>query len=420
MPVPQRLLAICCLLMGLIWGTLVQAQQGRPALVRVAPVVQKAIAEPITFVGTVEPRRRSLVASELAGIVARVMIEEGQLVQKGKPLVQLRRERLQLALRQQQAMADHAQQQLRELQNGTRPEELREARATMQEAEAELVQARRELQRQLGLQQRGIAAQKAREDAETAAKVAEQRLARAKARYELLLHGPRAERIAQAEALYHAAQAEVARLRYDLRQTQILAPFAGFVVRKHTEVGEWLRQGDPVVELIDLREAHITVPIPERYLSQVQLGATAVVQFDALPGMRWQGKVIRIVPQATASRTFPVTVAIPNTGLCIKSGFFARVTLTIGEITQALLVPKDAIVQQGPRDIVFVIRNSKAIPVPIQRLTFYQDSAVIAGPLKAGEQVVIRGNERLRPGQPVRLMTTPRTGSRQRKPSPPR
>ncbi len=155
--------------------------------------------------------------------------------------------------------------------------------------------------------------------------------------------------------------------------------------------------------LIELNPARIAVPLPERYIAQVRLGMVAPVQFDAFPGRHWQGTVASVIPQATESRTFPVIVEVPNPEAQIKSGSFARVVLTIGELQAALLVPKDAIVTQGPRQIVYAVRDGKAALVPVQRTTFYQGFVVVVGPLKAGEQVVVRGNERLRPGQPVRV-----------------
>ncbi len=379
------------------------AQRGRTAVVEVAAVQQQTIAQPVTFVATVEPSHRSQVASEIEGIVEQLYVEEGQHVTQGKPLLRLRQERLRITLKALQATASRYRQELKELQNGSRPEVVEEARAAVEEAEAELARARRERGRQLGLSARGVTAVQSREDADTAFEVAQKRLLRVRKQYEVVVQGPRPERIAQAEAQYRAAQAEVARVKYDVDRSQVLAPFSGFVITKHTDLGEWLGQGDPVMTLIELSQAHITVPIPERYLPHVALGSSGLVQFDALPNMTTQGKVIRIIPQATASRTFPVTVEVANPQGHIKSGFFARVTLTVGEEQNALLVPKDAIVTQGPRQIVYAVRDQKATPVPVERRTFYQGFAVVTGPLKAGEHVVIRGNERLRPGQAVRI-----------------
>ena len=377
------------------------AQQDRPAVVEVAPVVQETIAQPVTFVGTVEPRRRSQVASEVEGIVEHVYVEEGQSVSQGDPLLKLRPLRLQLILEAHQATAQGYQEELAELQNGSRPEEVAEAHAAVQEAEAELAQAQREKSRQLGLSERGVSSLQSREDAETNFDVALKRLTRARKRYELVVRGPRAERIAQAEAQYQAARAEVERTQYDLSRSRVEAPFDGFVVAKHTEIGQWLGEGDPIMTLIELTTARITVPVPERYVALVQLGANGLVELDAFPGKTWQGAVASIIPQATESRTFPVVVEVPNPDAVIKSGASARVTLTVGEQQNVLLVPKDAIVTQGTRQIVYAVQEGKASPVPVQRTTFHAGFAVVTGPLEPGLQVVIRGNERLRPGQPV-------------------
>jgi HlyD family secretion protein len=389
------------LIVALSWWLPAVAQQDRPAVVEVAPVVQETIAQPVTFVGTVEPRRRSQVASEVEGIVEHVYVEEGESVSQGDPLLKLRPHSLQLILEAHQATAKGYQEELAELQNGSRPEEIAEAHAAVQEAEAELAQAQREKSRQLGLSERGVSSLQSREDAETNFDVALKRLTRARKRYELVVRGPRAERIAQAEARYQAARAEVERTQYDLSRSRVEAPFDGFVVAKHTEIGQWLGEGDPIMTLIELTTARITVPVPERYVAQVQLGAAGLVQLDASPGKTWQGTVVSIIPQATESRTFPVVVEVPNPDAVIKSGAFARVTLTVGEQQNVLLVPKDAIVTQGPRQIVYAVQEGKASPVPVQRTTFHAGFAVVTGSLKPGQQVVIRGNERLRPGQAV-------------------
>lgn len=385
----------------LITHAITSAQPGRPALVEVASVMQKTIAQPVTFVGSVEPRRRSRVASEVEGIVENVFVEEGALIQQNEVLAQIRLESIEISLRARQAAAERSRQELLELKNGTRPEVLEELRAAVLEAEAELDRADREKKRQSGLNLRGVAALQARENAETAFRVAQQRLARSRASYQLAQRGPRRERIAQAQAQYQQARAEVERLRYDVAHSRVTAPFTGFVIAKQTEVGQWLGRGDPVVTLIELGKAHITVPMPERYIPHVQLGTTGQVQFDALPNSVWSGKIIRIIPQAAESRTFPVTIEIDNAETRIKSGFFARVTLSIGKQLNAMLVPKDAIVTQGPREMVYAVRDGKAAPIPIERAGFYEAFAVIRGPLKPGEQVVVRGNERLQPGQPV-------------------
>jgi len=79
----------------------------------------------------------------------------------------------------------------------------------------------------------------------------------------------------------------------------------------------------------------------------------------------------------------------------------AMVTFNLANKKNALLIPKDAIVTAGENRLIFVVVDGKAVPVPVNILGYYDGDVAIVGDLKPGAQVVIRGNERLRPGQAV-------------------
>ena len=126
-----------------------------------------------------------------------------------------------------------------------------------------------------------------------------------------------------------------------------------------------------------------------------------------------------VVPQAdTRSRTFPVKIRIQNeiddeTGPLIKAGMLARVTLPTGPQSEALLVPKDAIVRGGKSPIVFVgdpsspgSSQGKVRPGPVSLGVTSNSLIEVKGSIKTGELVVVRGNERLRPGQDVNVIQT--------------
>jgi len=82
----------------------------------------------------------------------------------------------------------------------------------------------------------------------------------------------------------------------------------------------------------------------------------------------------------------------------------ATVTFSVGEKRTVMLLPKDAIVTSGSRRLVYTVADSKAVPVPVTVVGYYDSNAAIKGALKPGQQVVVRGNERLRPGQTVRVI----------------
>ena len=199
-----------------------------------------------------------------------------------------------------------------------------------------------------------------------------------------------------------AQEAEVARLRDALSKARVLSPFTGFVVRRYVEVGQWVSEGGPVVELVDLERVRVVVPVPERYVRAISVGDLATVQIDALEGGEGGGEVIYIVPQAdVAARTFPVVIEMENAGHNIKSGMFARITLLAGKPRKTILVPKDAVVTQGPMQSVFVVADGVAHQVPVELGMPFEGNVEVRGPLELGQQVVVRGNERLRDGQPV-------------------
>jgi multidrug efflux pump subunit AcrA (membrane-fusion protein) len=388
------------------------AQQQGPAPVVVAPVKSRSLDLTVTLVGTVQPLTRSTIASETDGLVVVYPVEEGQRLKKGQLIGQLRRVPLEIDLRAARSALEQARQELLELERGSRPEEIEEARAVWQRAEAEHANAQREADRRKDLYEQQVIAIEQYQIAATNATAAQERVLEARAIYERIKTGPRQERIDQAKAQVRAKEAAVESLEDKLARTAIAAPFSGIVVKEHTEVGQWLSQGDPVVELLDLSTVEVTVPVPERYVAQVSRGDITPLALDALPGSAFTGSVTRIVPQADAeSRTFPVKVKVSNPQGLIKSGMFARVTFSVEKGRKALVVPKDALVNRGPVELLFVVEDGIVHQVAVKRGHSTQGWVAVEGPVKEGQLVVIRGNERLRDGMPVTILPPEKAGA---------
>ncbi len=375
-----------------------------PAPVVVATVVARRVTDALTLVGTAEPQRRSLVASDVEGIVADLMVKEGTPVRRGDRLAQLRTDPLEIQLRAVKAQRERFRHELTELEAGFRVEEVEEARAAAREAAASEERARREVVRQRELYGDGATALQAVQDAETAHEAARQRLEQVRARLRMMEAGARRERVDRARAELQAAEAEVARLEDEIRRMTILAPFDGFVTTEHTERGQWVAKGGPVVEVVDLTRVEIAVPFPERAVGRLRSGHPAEVRFDALRDRAFTGEVIAIVPQGdVASRTFRIKVRVANPDRAIKAGMFARVSFGLGGTREAVLVPKDAVVQRGGTALVYVVNGETAHEVRVQTGAAQGDAVEVAGGLRPGQVVVVRGNERLRDGQRVQV-----------------
>lgn len=382
-----------------------------PSPVFVETLREEQISEGHSFVGTLMPLRASVVGSAAAGRVEEFLVNEGDPVKKGQPIARLRTGIIQAELDAAKAELQAREAEFEELKNGARPDELEQARASVDEAAAQLTMrsANRERTRNLGT----AATKRQSDEDESMALQADAAHRHAKATLRLLEEGTRAERIAKAKALVAAQTAEVERLSEQLERHTMFAPFDGFVTKEHTEVGHWVMQGDPAAEILEMGEVDVEIPVLENLVSGVALGEAARVEVTAIPNCVFTGSVAAIVPQADArARTFPVKVRLQNQiderGPLLKVGMFARVTLSVGAPVKALLAPKDAIVLGGPSPMLYVIvpgadtkTPTTVKPVPVQLGVSSGELIQVIGELKADQQVVVEGNERLRPGQSV-------------------
>ena len=204
---------------------------------------------------------------------------------------------------------------------------------------------------------------------------------------------------------FMAKEAEIEQIEYELQQKNVVAPFSGFVSKEHTQLGEWVSTGGAVVTLLDLGRIKITVDVPERYSVLLSPENPVNVMINSLSDHQVPGQIYAVLPQGDPdSRTFPVRINLDNPDFKIKSGMEAMVVFNLSTQKNALLLPKDAIVTAGNDKLVFMVVEGKATPVNVEVLGYYDGNVAVAGNLTPGTNVVVRGNERLRPGQPVTVL----------------
>jgi len=384
-----------------------------PAPVEVATVVQKTVSGGRTFTGTVEPALSSTLGSEFGGLVVSYLVREGDRVEEGQVVAHLRTTLLDLRIEAARAQLESGKQRLAELENGSRPEEIEQARARVEQLTADLVLRKWKLQATEDLYEQKTVSEDELRDARLAVRASELLLDAARSAFDLVKAGPREEQIAQARAQVQELDAVLRQLEEEKARYDIKAPFAGWVVAEHTEVGQWLSPGSPVVEIVALDEVDVTVDVVEDYVDRLKVGLPARVTIEAIPGRVFTGTIHKIVPSADRrARTFPVKIRLPNErredGVLLKDGMFASATLAVEEEKPALLVPKDAIVLGGMVPImVWAVdpENSTAKLVPVQLGIAVDDLIEVMGPLKPGMQVVVVGNERIMfPGQPLKVI----------------
>ncbi len=337
--------------LGLVIGVLVPGAslwaQPPMANVVVAEAALRELPNTMTLVGTVDPLRRSVFASEIAGIVEEMPVRQGDWVVAGALIVKLNDD----TLRWQLAEAEAARGAAR-------------ARLTRWEFEVQRIKA---LYGDSHANEREVYDTNAEHDI---------------ARFELEEQGARVER-----------------LRIDLSKTRITAPFAGYVVWRETEVGEWVARGGALVEMVDLSSVLVRVDVPESAMPFVKVDAECEVRIDALK-RSFRGRIGHIIRQANPdARTFPVDIVIDNSDRSLASGMFARATIVSGPSAEVVAVPKDAIVERdGIRYVGLVMPGREGTMGLLAPVTTGADVgewiAVTSGNVQPGMQVVIRGNER--------------------------
>ena len=320
--------------------------------------------------GEVRAAAFSRVAAKEAGLVVAFDLDPGDAVVPGQVIARLDDTlmKLDLALAQSELAAD---------------------RAVVTEREAELERAERDYERLSALAASEGAARRETEDART--EVAAMRA-----------------RLDQARADVVRDEVTIRRAEARLNDFSIRAPFAGHVVATSTEVGEWVTGGGVIIELVDDAQVDVMLDVPEDYLLPLQAAKDSVdaaavsLRIDAA-GVNLETRDITIVPSGDQlARTFPVRIRLDNADGDIKPGMAAVAAVPTGNRGEALTVSKDAVMRSDVGWFVYFDAGGVAAVAPVQVEFAAGDRMVIReGALRPGMRVVVEGNERIFPGQPL-------------------
>jgi len=196
-------------------------------------------------------------------------------------------------------------------------------------------------------------------------------------------------------------QASLDRLLLEKKKKTIAAPFDGIVVRKNAEKGEWVDAGGIVAVIADDSTVDIVVNVPAGMLKYLQPGRELTVKSDR---EKLSGKFLSYVPKGdVATRTFDVKIRMANSAGLIE-GMEARALVPAAEKRAGLKVPRDALIDRFGQNVIWLVQDSAAKMVPVQ-VTGYDAMyvGVTGAGLEKGDTVVVKGNERLREGQPVTI-----------------
>jgi membrane fusion protein (multidrug efflux system) len=206
----------------------------------------------------------------------------------------------------------------------------------------------------------------------------------------------------EARAALETTRARVQTARVQLDKTVIRAPFSGRADFRRVDQGAYVTPGQALVGLVDLDPLKLRFKIAERFAAAVKPGDEVSFTLQAFPDEVFRGKVTVVSPVVDVNgRSITIQASVANPGERLKPGMFADVTLSLVRHGDAIVIPEQAVVPQGGRDLVFRIVDGKATPVPV-RLGVRQEGVVeVVEGLAAGDTVVTAGQMKLQPGAPV-------------------
>jgi HlyD family secretion protein len=469
MSVKWRLLlaALVFAIIGLIvWAAL------RPVAVEVTKVVRGDLVASLAATGTVESRQAD-VSSEVVGRVLQVAVDEGDSVTEGQLLARLEAAQERATLSRQTASlaaaeADAARTaaalaaerqasaartagaeadlnasraRLKDLEAGSRPQEIAAARQAVAAAEAEASLAEKDDRRMRDLFGRGAVSASDRDQARTRLESAQAALGQAREQLSLLEAGSRPDQIAaaraqaasaesalqsahaaagliavlersvaSAEAVVEQARAGVAAAESELAHTDIRAPAAGRVVRRYVDVGDLASPGTPLFLLRDNTGIWVIAEVDEEDVDLVYKGQKVEVSAEAL-ARPIEGTVVEVGQAAFPRGLQQVRAKIvrsridlePGPGVeLLRPGMEVDVNGSRRLAENALLLPLDALVESGGESFVWVVQKGRVHrrKIEIGRQS-YRQAQVLSG-LEEGDSVVVSGSRDLSDGKRVK------------------
>ncbi|TXG87123.1 MAG: efflux RND transporter periplasmic adaptor subunit [Rhodocyclaceae bacterium] len=213
-------------------------------------------------------------------------------------------------------------------------------------------------------------------------------------------------------ATLRVQEAAVALAEARLGKTQIRAPFAGVIGIRSVSIGDYVKEGQDLINLEDIATLKVDFRLPEATLPQLKLGQPLEVSVDALPGEKFTATLDAVDPLVDAGgRSVSLRARLDNKAGTLRPGMFVRVRLALAEKADALMLPEQALVPDPAGAFVYRVVEGKAEKVKVRTGVRREAQVEIVEGLAAGDVVVSAGQLKLRPGAPVRDVAAPPPGA---------
>lgn len=210
----------------------------------------------------------------------------------------------------------------------------------------------------------------------------------------------------EAQQKLHESRSRMALQQARIAKTRLSAPFAGVLGLRQVSVGDYVKEGQDIVNLEDIHALKLDFRAPETYLASIKPEQEVTLQMDAYPERSFSGRLYAIDPRIDEqTRTLLLRARIPNPDLLLRPGMFARVSLVLESRNDAVLVPEQALLPVGDTQFVYRVVDGRAVHTKVVTGQRNDGNVEIVQGLKAGDTVITAGQIKVRDGAPVRVIT---------------
>lgn len=382
----------------------------KPKLLEVTAgrVTAGAIEDKISASGTLKANKETRVAAKAGGKIVSVRVAEGQNVVRGQLLARLDRDELLAQLKQAQAVLASAQARLAQLEAGSREQEIKSAEAALSSAKANRDDAKKNYERIENLFSQSYATQQQRDSALSQKKMLESQVQQLQENLNLIKNKTTKYDVRVARASVEQAKGQIQLVNAQLKNMTITAPHAGVVAQLLAHEGEVLPPGAPVAVLADMSALYVETNVDEADIGKVHPGKEASVRVGAYTDKPLKGVVDSIAMQSLDIKergiTFLVKIRLVPTNLPLRLGMTAEIDILLRRVTNAVLVPLEAVTEQKGKSIVYVIDNGAARRTEIATGISDDEYMQALSGISAGQMVVVSPLDRVKNGMKVKVL----------------
>jgi HlyD family secretion protein len=373
--------------------------------VQIAPVVHQKMTYSFVANGDIAPLMQVDLFSKVSGYLEKISVQIGDSVRQGQVIAQIDRGEFVQKVKEVEAKVAQAKAAADEIEAGTRSEDIRQAEEAVKQAQSRFDNAKTTRQRMEALYGRQIISKKDFDNADTECAVCEAQLSSSQEKLKQLKEGARREVREGSRAKVKEMEAILAQEQIRLQNTQIVAPFAGEIVRRNVDSGALISPSIPLVTLVHVETLKVSANVLEKDIALITSGMKAKIFTEAYPERPFEGTIVRINKALDlATRTLQAEINVPNPGRLLKPGMFARIEVLLKEKPDALAVPREAVIEEGVKRFVFVVEGNQAIRKPVVTGIEQERLIEIVEGVKDGDKIVVRGQESLRDRSTIRVV----------------